>query len=197
MSSEIHWSVCGSEFEAFINQHRNQLTMVHFWADWNPLDPPMFQVFEEIHAALGTDVALGRVRVGPPENRDLCQWLGIVQVPTIVYVFRNRVIDARVGFSKNRLVGHVQMLLHSCLSASSEHPVILPPTPSEEIGYAGPGLHSPGFGTAVTDPSRLGLRGGTSPSEPRRFGLEVAQPVAPMATERQKKSWLSRWLSLD
>jgi hypothetical protein len=211
MSVSVRWSVAGPEFENFINRHRQQLAMVHFWAAWNPLDPGMFAVFDEVHEAIGTDVALARVQVGPVENRDLCQWLGIIQVPTVVYIFRNRVIDVRVGFSKNRLVNHVQMLLQNCMLAGNEPPVNFLAGPNEETGYTGPGLASPGFGSVVANTSQPGnWRSGNAgagiggpgpfgmPYEPqRRFGLEVPQPVAPTATERQSKSWLSRWLSFE
>jgi hypothetical protein len=211
MSVAIRWSISGPEFESFLNRYRNQLAIFHFWADWNPLDPGMFEVFDEIHEAIGIDVALGRVQVGPPENRDLCQWLGIVQVPTVLYVFRNRVIDVRVGFSKNRLVNHVQMLLHNCRAAGTEQPLGMMDYPSEETGYPGPGLASPGFGPAGSRPPQPGAWGsgpvdwsaGAGPNSmpyapQRRFGLEVAQPMAPAAAaERQSKSWLSRWLSFE
>lgn len=218
MSVSVRWSVVGPEFESFVNRHRHQLAMVHFWAVWNPLDPGMFEVFDEIHESIGSDVALARVQVGPPENRELCQWLGILQVPTVLYIFRNRVIDARVGFSKNRLVGHVQMLLQNCLSAGNEQVMNLPPISAEENGYSGPGLSSPGFGSVnahmynansvapnsvapnsvAYGPWRGGPIPGGLPFEPeRRFGLEPGQPMAPAIAERQNKSWLSRWLSLE
>jgi thiol-disulfide isomerase/thioredoxin len=203
MSISVRWAVSGPDFESFLNRHRHQLAMVHFWADWNPVDPGMFEVFDEIHEAVGTEVALARVQVGPPENQELCQWLGILQVPTVMYIFRNRVIDSRVGYSKNRLVGHVQMLLNHCRFAGTEPVMNLPLPPNEDTGYSGPSLSSPGFGSVNASLGMPGVRtGGQMPSglpqEPqRRFGLEVVPPTTPVVAERQNKSWLSRWLSVE
>jgi len=137
MSTEVNWAVHGPEFEAFVQHHRQRLAMVHFWADWNPLDTDMFQVFEEVHQAVGNDVALARVQVGPPNNVELCRWLGIVQVPTVLFLFRNQIMDVKVGYSKNRLVGHVQMLLHACYAAGPER---MPPPMPERLGTRDPGV---------------------------------------------------------
>ncbi|MBL8888558.1 MAG: thioredoxin family protein [Planctomycetaceae bacterium] len=203
MNSTVRWSVSGPEFESFVNRHCHQLSVVHFWADWNPLDPAMFEVFDEIHQAVGTDVALARVQVGPPENRELCQWLGILEVPTVMYVHRNRVVDVRVGFSKNRLIGHVQSLLQRCLSSHSEEFGKLPDM-NEDQTRANLGLASPSFGTPVVNSAGKSrwsdgtIANGMSVEPQRHFGLEVAPPsLTPPPKDVQQKSWLSRWLNLE
>jgi thiol-disulfide isomerase/thioredoxin len=232
MDFDVRWSVTGSQFESFVQQHSQRLAMVHFWAEWNPLDPAMFEVFDEVHQAVGEGVALGRVQVGPMENAELCQWLGIVQVPTVIYVFRNQIIDVKVGYSKNRLVGHVQRLLQACQVANDEAFAQGAPMPrpyeTTAAGYFGPSsfppgagpngpvpvgvggapnsdpgqawLPSAGFGAPVGGPGGWG--GGVDPNAysqvpMTRFGLVVGQPIAPLATEGQKKSWLSRWLGME
>ena len=236
MDLDIPWQLTGSQFESFVQQHSQRLALVHFWAEWNPLDPGMFEVFDEVHQAVGEGVALGRVQVGPLENAELCQWLGIVQVPTVIYVFRNQVIDVKVGYSKNRLVGHVQRLLQACQVANDESfaqgGAMMRPYDSAGAGYYGPGalpgnggggpqvengqawLPSAGFGAPVGGPGGFGGPGGGPSSGPggwgvavepngypqvpmSRFGLVVGKPIAPLATEGQKKSWLSRWLGME
>lgn len=244
MDLDIPWQLTGSQFESFVQQHSQRLALVHFWAEWNPLDPGMFEVFDEVHQAVGEGVALGRVQVGPIENAELCQWLGIVQVPTVIFVFRNQVIDVKVGYSKNRLVGHVQRLLQACQVANDESfaqgGAMLRPHDAAGAGYYGPAgmsgsgggmpsgetgqawLPSAGFGAPVGGPSGFGGLGGIGgsagfggpssgsggwgggvdpngyPQVPMsRFGLVVGQPIAPLATEGQKKSWLSRWLGME
>lgn len=214
MSSSVRWSATGPEFESFVDHHRQQLAVVHFWADWNPLDPAMFDVFDEIHQAIGTDVALARVQVGLPENRDLCRWLGILEVPTVVYVFRNRVVDVRVGFSKNRLIGHVQTLMQRCLAAHNEEVWNLPQTNDEQsqmnLGLSSPSFGNPGFGNPSFGSPRMnaavmprwndGLAATNTPNQTQRqFGLEVAlpTPTAQPTKDVQQKSWLSRWLTLE
>ena len=204
--------------------------MIHFWADWNPLDPGMFHVFEEVQQAVGDQVGLARVQVGPPENTELCRWLGIVQVPTVLYVFRNQVIDVKVGYSKNRLVGHVMMLMQACNAAGPEMPVMVPESPAgngpwmtsgpnaQQPQFAPPnyphpgapggpwanmepqasGLASPSFGRPVQEMNYPnGMPPGGDGRPVMRFGLFAPQPTAPIVAERQKKSWLSRWLGLD
>lgn len=232
MDFDVRWSVTGPQFESFVQQHSQRLAMVHFWAEWNPLDPGMFEVFDEVHQAVGEGVALGRVQVGPMENAELCQWLGIVQVPTVIFVFRNQVIDVKVGYSKNRLVGHVQRLLQACQVANDEAfaqggalprpyetavagyygPSSLPhgavpngpvPTGAGGVSNSDPGqawLPSAGFGAPVGGPGGWGGgvdASGYSQHPMNRFGLVVGQPIAPLATEGQKKSWLSRWLGME
>lgn len=202
MSSPVRWSVTGPEFESFVDRHRHQLAVVHFWASWNPLDPAMFDVFDEIYQAIGTDIALARVQVGLPENRELCRWLGIVEVPTVMYVFRNRIVDSRVGFSKNRLIGHVQNLMQRCMAPQNDQ-VWNSLELNEEQGRVNLGLSSPSFGNPAMNSAEAprwsdGLAATNMPFEAQRqFGLEFALPSIPATKDVQQKSWLSRWLNLE
>ncbi len=186
MSTEVNWAVTGPDFEAFVQHHRQRLAMVHFWADWNPLDPDMFQVFEEVYQAVGNDVALARVQVGPPNNAELCRWLGIVQVPTVLFLFRNQIMDVKVGYSKNRLVGHVQMLLQACYAAGPER---MPPPMSEHLGTRDPALanrHWPqngGFSDGVPTPEvpAANSHGFVSPLSAAEYGSASPSGALPIS----------------
>lgn len=139
--SQDNWEVTAEHFEIFVGENENRLTIVHFWAQWNPLDRPMQQVVRDVHDAVGTQIAFARVEVGPPINQDLCRWIGISQVPTMIFVFRHRIVDVKVGYSKNRLVNHVQMLMQNF---NEYTPVLPPPTlmPGMVGGAGHPGQQS-------------------------------------------------------
>jgi hypothetical protein len=162
----------------------------------------MFQVLDEVQRSMGDDVALARVQVGPAENQELCRWLGIIQVPTVLYLFRNQIIDIKVGYAKSRLLSHVQMLRQGCLAAGPERLGLMPliaggsPNPANSAGARAAPL-SPGFGRPVAE-RHLPTADPDSPAgPPMRFGLLVTQAVAPVVVEKQKKTWLSRWLGLE
>ncbi|GEM_PF-1602114 len=133
--SQDNWELTAEQFEAFVCEHENRLAIVHFWAQWNPLDRSMHRVVRDVNEAVGTQIAFSKVEVGPLVNQDLCRWIGISQVPTLIFVFRHRIVDVKIGYSKNRLVNHVQVLMQNF---NRYTPPLPPPTYMPPTGPFGP-----------------------------------------------------------
>lgn len=171
----------GQELAEFLERNSDRLAMLYLSSDWSPLHGPMFQVAEDVEAAVGEQAVVAFIDVSKEENAALIQYLGITHVPALLFAFRHRVVDYRVGYSKVRLVNHVQQLLQNFNPFAPElpqpwHPgpfpsgIVLPPPSNDDAGEHPRSQ----MGEAIEPEPQFGLI-------PYRL-----QPEAP------KKSWWSR-----
>ena len=174
--------------------------MVSFRADWNPLDESMAQVVSDVEAAVGDQVAVALVDVSADENQELIRHLGLTHLPALLFVFRNRVVDYRVGFSKVRFVAHVQQLMQAFSPYAQETPapwhpgpypsgIVLPPPVVDASGVPG-------------QPAGLSRMSATPPGGMPRFTPGLGQGGRPafglipyqLPLETEKKTWWEKLL---
>ena len=57
------------------------MVVIHFWAEWNGVDPPMDQSIREIQPDFHPSVYFVSCNIDAPENVDLCNRCNVVNIP--------------------------------------------------------------------------------------------------------------------
>ncbi|MCX7954601.1 MAG: thioredoxin [Bacteroidales bacterium] len=90
-----------------ILKNENKLIILDFWAEWCNPCKILTKVIEEIAASIENDVIIGKVNVD--EEPELIKKYGIRNIPTLIFIKDNQVIDKQVGaISKNDLLEKIK-----------------------------------------------------------------------------------------
>lgn len=105
MSLEIN----DSNIDKIIEDSKDRLLIIDFWADWctpcKSLAPVIDEISKETDAS---KVTVGKVNVD--ESYGVSTKYGIRNLPTILFIKNGKVVDKQVGFtSKNELIKKAEL----------------------------------------------------------------------------------------
>lgn len=156
-------------FEEYVFANAERLVMVQFEADWDPLADSMAEVLQNVENSVGDQMGAARLDVGLPENAELVHHLGLTHLPALMFIFRQRVVDYRVGFSRVRFVQHVQQLMRTFHPYLDGIPVPWNPGPFPSgivLAPHDPAAEEPGGDHFGTHPGTAAAGPGRSPYDP-------------------------------
>ena len=91
-------AVSGDGLDAMVAAH--PAVAVHFWAEWNGVDPPMDRCIRAVEEQFAGRVWFMACDIDQQENVALCKRFGVVTVPTLGVVTSARPPRLLVGYRK-------------------------------------------------------------------------------------------------
>jgi len=98
-------------FKKFIEENKNKLVLVDFWASWCGPCRMVEPVIEEVAEEYKDKIVVGKVNVD--EEKELTMMFGIRSIPTIIFFNeKGEIIDSIVGaVPKSFLVEKIERIL--------------------------------------------------------------------------------------
>jgi thiol-disulfide isomerase/thioredoxin len=85
---------------------------IHFWAEWNGVDPAMDQSVQEIAHRFADRVHFVSCNVDRPENQQLCKRVRVATVPTIAVFKKDELKGIVLGLREpEQLAAEIEKLL--------------------------------------------------------------------------------------
>ena len=101
-------TITDANYEQYANS--GQLVMIDFWAPWCGPCRAIAPVIDELAKEYEGKAIIGKLNVD--ENPEVCEEFGIRNIPTIIFIKNNVLLDKQVGGStKSSLASKIDMFL--------------------------------------------------------------------------------------
>lgn len=108
MSQEAE--ITGEELPRLLD--RNQLVVVHYWAEWNGIDDKVKAVLEQILSGeLRNSFVVARIDIDNPTNRSHCQEHKVLTVPYFEFYEKGLLVRTQIGWDSLSFVRVISELV--------------------------------------------------------------------------------------